>query len=163
VFIGHGLVKEFVHAGVMGVLFGHARSGWGRTVVTTALLASLAAACAGSISRPPPPPLPLAVEAQKRAVDAYLLVIARKISEYFAGARHGHSPSGVQGVVTLRLTLTRQGDLTAAAIARSTGSDDLDAGILAAAHHSSPFPPFPPELQANTATVLIPLAFRKIN
>jgi TonB family protein len=95
--------------------------------------------------------------ARTRIAEDYLWQVGRKMSEHrmFAAA------SNEQGNVILRLTIARDGRLMDVGVARSSGSNTLDAASLALARAASPYPPLPPELTGNQITFILPLNYKK--
>ncbi len=64
------------------------------------------------------------------------------------------------GTGTIRLQLDARGTLISFSIVSSTGSEILDRELLELVKRASPFPPFPPELNATTLTLTAPVSFR---
>jgi periplasmic protein TonB len=65
------------------------------------------------------------------------------------------------GVSTLAFSLNRQGRVTSARIAASSGSAMLDAETLALVHRAQPFPPPPPEVPGSQIGFVVPISFHQ--
>jgi protein TonB len=100
---------------------------------------------------------PADAHARSRIQDAYLWEVGRKISEHRAFSASGNE----QGTVIIRLTIARDGRLMESSIARSSGSNNLDAAVLSSARQASPYAPLPAELNAAQVTFILPLSYRK--
>ncbi|WP_158931573.1 TonB family protein [Acidisphaera sp. S103] len=66
---------------------------------------------------------------------------------------------GEQGVVMMRLTISRTGQVLAMAMARGSGYADLDAEAQNWMQRAEPLPAFPPEMTVQQMQVLVPLRF----
>jgi periplasmic protein TonB len=66
---------------------------------------------------------------------------------------------GEQGVVLLRFTLGRAGEVSNARLERSSGHADLDAEVLALVHRAEPLPQIPADIAANTLDIVVPVSF----
>ncbi|MDR3537588.1 MAG: energy transducer TonB [Acetobacteraceae bacterium] len=64
-----------------------------------------------------------------------------------------------QGVVLMRVTLSRFGQVLAMSLARSSGYPDLDGEAQAWIARAEPLPAFPPEMTAPQMELMIPLRF----
>ena len=95
--------------------------------------------------------------ARTRIADDYLWQVGRKMSEHRMFSAAGNE----QGNVILRLTVARDGRVMDVGVARSSGSNTLDAASLALARAASPYPPLPPELTGNQITFILPLNYKK--
>jgi len=73
--------------------------------------------------------------------------------------RNKHYPAGEQGVSTLAFSLNREGRVTSARIAASSGSATLDAETLALVHRVQPFPPPPPEVSGAQIPLIVPIHY----
>ena len=94
---------------------------------------------------------------QRQARQDYLWQIIRKLSRYKVQAA---SPAArEQGLVVLRLTVARDGRLLDLALAGSSGSPDLDRGVMEAARKASPFAPLPAEIAAVPYTLTVPIGY----
>ncbi len=80
--------------------------------------------------------------------------LARR-KEYPAEARQARQ----QGIVSVRFTIDRQGNVSAAAIKRSSGFDTLDGATLALLRRVSPVPAIPAAMQRQTVTVSLPIEY----
>jgi TonB family protein len=102
---------------------------------------------------------PADTAARSRIVDEYLWQVGRKMSEH----RTYSLSASEQGSVILRLTIARDGRLMDASVARSSGSNNLDAASVALARSASPYAPLPPELTGNQVTFILPLNYKKFD
>ncbi len=66
---------------------------------------------------------------------------------------------GEQGVVLMRITLGRNGEVLAMSMARSSGFADLDAEAEAWIRRATPLPPIPPEIAGDRVNLVVPLRF----
>jgi protein TonB len=64
-----------------------------------------------------------------------------------------------QGVVQLRFTMDRQGNVLSAQIAKSSGYDALDDETLALIHRAEPLPPPPADVPGQTFSLTVPVQF----
>jgi protein TonB len=92
-----------------------------------------------------------------QAQQDYLLEVVRKLSQ----ARF--TPTSPQqrerGLVVVRLTIGRDGQLIDAALARPSGSPALDNGVIETIRRASPFAPLPAELAASSHTFIVPINY----
>jgi protein TonB len=100
---------------------------------------------------------PADAAARTRVAEDYLWQVGRKMSEHRMFSAAGNE----QGNVILRLTIARDGRVMDVGVARSSGSNTLDAASLALARAASPYPPLPPELTGNQITFILPLNYKK--
>ncbi|WP_175106022.1 energy transducer TonB [Pararobbsia alpina] len=66
---------------------------------------------------------------------------------------------GEQGVVLMRVAVSRNGQVSSMSMARGSGYADLDAQAQAWIERAEPLPPFPPEITAQQMVLMIPLRF----
>jgi periplasmic protein TonB len=66
---------------------------------------------------------------------------------------------GEQGVVLMRLTISRAGGVLAMTMVRGSGYADLDSEAVAWLTRAQPVPAFPPEVTAQQMEVVVPLRF----
>jgi protein TonB len=64
-----------------------------------------------------------------------------------------------QGVVYLRFSMDRHGNVVSAVIDKSSGFDILDAEALALIHRAAPLPPPPPEVDGDPIELVVPIQF----
>jgi protein TonB len=64
-----------------------------------------------------------------------------------------------EGVVYLRFTIDRHGDVLAYSIARSSGVESLDENTLSLVERAKPFPPPPPELARDALQLVVPIRY----
>jgi protein TonB len=79
----------------------------------------------------------------------------------FKGWPAGAEARGENGVANVSFTLTRNGNVTGARLARSTGYASLDQEALAWVRRAQPMPPFPPEMREATMTFTAPLTWER--
>jgi protein TonB len=80
-------------------------------------------------------------------------VLRPHIMRHISGAR-------LNGVVTVTFTITRQGQLTARHVSKSSGHSELDSAALATLQRAQPYPPPPPELgHQSTFNFSVPLRY----
>ncbi|WP_052401897.1 energy transducer TonB family protein [Muricoccus aerilatus] len=78
-----------------------------------------------------------------------------RVQRYPASARSRRS----EGVVTVRFTIRRDGSVTAARLARTSGDPDLDAEAEAMPTRVSSFPPLPADWPEATMELTVPIRF----
>jgi len=78
-------------------------------------------------------------------------------TKYPPEAREG----GIEGMGIVMLVITRDGTLESHQLYQSTGHRILDDAMMEAVSRASPFPPFPESRTDDTATLLLPVKFRK--
>jgi protein TonB len=109
----------------------------------------------------PSPAAPASIEAdegrQRQTRQDYLSQIIRKLSQH--KVRTAAPAALEQGLVVLRLTVARDGRLVDLALARSSGSPDLDRGVMETAQKASPFEPLPAEIAAVPYTLTVPISY----
>jgi protein TonB len=66
---------------------------------------------------------------------------------------------GEQGVVQMRITLGRNGEVLAMSMARSSGFADLDDEAEAWIRRATPLPPIPPDIARERVNLVVPLRF----
>lgn len=64
-----------------------------------------------------------------------------------------------EGVVYVRMTLDRQGNVLTRSIETSSGVQSLDAEALALIDRAQPLPPPPPEIKGDTIELVVPIEF----
>lgn len=107
-----------------------------------------------------PAPMPPAVAAPRpsNAVPTWQSAVLARIEQFkrypnLAEFRHQ------QGVVYLRFTMDRQGQVLSAQIAKSSGYDSLDDAALALIHRAEPLPPPPAEVPGETLALTVPVQY----
>jgi protein TonB len=107
------------------------------------------------IQQPTAAPPPVAPSAAPPSYAALLLKWLEQHREYPRLARL----QGIQGTVTLSLTLGRSGSVVAAAIRESSGQPLLDQATLDMVRRADPFPPLPAALGRERIEFLVPVRF----
>jgi protein TonB len=88
----------------------------------------------------------------------YMAQIRRKLERYRKyppSARHDR----IEGTVTMRFTLNRQGEVVSARMVGSSGFQILDDEAQALIRRVNPLPRFPKELEGNTLDFTVPIQF----
>ncbi|MBS7670242.1 energy transducer TonB family protein [Croceicoccus gelatinilyticus] len=95
--------------------------------------------------------------AKKKAADYYRLLMAhlQRKKKYPSEAKK----AGQQGVVTVRFTIDRSGNVTTSAIKNSSGHDLLDTATLDLMQRVSPLPPIPKEMGRESLTIALPIDY----
>lgn len=65
----------------------------------------------------------------------------------------------LEGEALLRFVMTRDGDVIAHGLARSSGSEMLDEEVLAMLERATPLPPLPPDYEAARLELVVPVRF----
>ncbi len=104
---------------------------------------------------PSPSPLVNPADAYSRArvQDNYLWQVVRKLQGY----RYEAKVNASQGLTVVRVVIARDGRLLSVTIARSSGYEAFDNGVIAGVRSGSPYAPLPPEIKGDTATFDLPL------
>ena len=102
----------------------------------------------------PTPPAPRAGTPD----PSYAAILLRWLERFRDYPRHARL-RGIEGTVTLSLTLARSGSVIAAKIHATSGHAILDDAALAMARNADPFPPFPRIFALNRAEFLVPIVF----
>lgn len=88
-----------------------------------------------------------------RAADNYLWQVVRKLQGY----RYYAHVNASQGITVVRIVIARDGRLLRAEVARSSGYDEFDRGVLAGVRAGSPYAPLPSNISGDSATFDLPL------
>lgn len=94
----------------------------------------------------------------KRAEADYFSILAaylRRNRVYPAEARQARQ----QGIVTVRFTVDRRGNVSGEGIKRSSGHDILDGATLALMRRVSPLPPMPSSMKKDSITISLPIEY----
>jgi protein TonB len=93
----------------------------------------------------------------RKAQQDYLWQIIRKLSQhrFYSSSRD----AGDQGTVVTRMTVARDGRLIDVSLARSSGSPNLDKGVLETIRRASPFAPLPADLADDRYTFIVPINY----
>ena len=97
---------------------------------------------------------PKARKAKANYYQVLMAYLARR-KEYPAEARQARQ----QGIVTVRFTIDRQGNVSAVAIKRSSGFDALDVATVGLLRRVSPVPAIPAAMPRDTITVSLPIEY----
>jgi len=84
-----------------------------------------------------------------------LLAHLNRFKRYPRGARLNHE----EGVATLNFTMDHSGHVLASRIAKSSGSNELDAEVLQMLRRAEPLPPLPPDVRADVRSFNVPIRF----
>lgn len=95
--------------------------------------------------------------AKKKEADYYRLLMAhlQRKKKYPSEAKK----AGQQGVVTVRFTIDRSGNVTTSAIKSSSGHSLLDTATLDLMQRVSPLPPIPKEMGRESLTIALPIDY----
>jgi len=99
---------------------------------------------------------------RRLAREDYLAAVIEKLSRYrfVPSAQPAHAQAAsAHGVVVMRVTVARDGNVLDVVLLRSSGFATLDQGLVGTVHRASPFAPLPPELQASQLSFTVPLAY----
>lgn len=118
-----------------------------------AVAAPLAAAQA-AVAAPSVGDDPRAAKAQATYYQQLMAWLARR-KDYPAEARQARQ----QGVVIVRFTIDRAGNVSAEAVKRSSGYAALDAATLALLRRASPVPALPAAMKRDSLTVALPIEY----
>jgi protein TonB len=106
----------------------------------------------------PAPPKSTATESQPAANEEILRLYAEAVRTSILN----HKPTGIRlrGIVGLTFSITKDGQLAAAEVSTSSGSETLDRAALSALLHAGPFPPFPGAATQQYLMFSIPFQFQ---
>ncbi|AKM08995.1 TonB family protein [Croceicoccus naphthovorans] len=95
--------------------------------------------------------------AKKKAADYYRLLMAhlQRKKQYPSEAKKARQ----QGVVTVRFTVDRSGNVVASSIKSSSGHALLDDATLTLMQRVSPLPPIPREMGRDSLTIALPIDY----
>ncbi|MDR1165216.1 MAG: TonB family protein [Deltaproteobacteria bacterium] len=89
---------------------------------------------------------------------AYKTKVKRKLERYKKYPPRARADR-IEGLVTIRFTLNRQGEVVSASVVKSSGQPILDDEVEALLRRVNPFPKFPDELPDSTLTLTAPIQF----
>lgn len=98
---------------------------------------------------------PQAAQAARANYNGILSAHLQRYKQYPAAAR----AAGEQGVAMLSFTVSRNGQVLGAHLARSSGSAALDAETMAMIRRAVPLPAFPPEITQTSLSFTVPVRF----
>ena len=98
---------------------------------------------------------PQAAQAARVNYNGLLSAHLQRYKQYPSGAK----AAGEQGVAMLSFTVSRNGQVLSARLARSSGSSALDAETMAMIRRAQPLPSFPPEMTQSSASYTVPVRF----
>ena len=110
-------------------------------------------------AQPAPSPLtnPASQYGPRKVQDEYLWQVMRKVSQYHYTPKS--SVVSEEGVVVMRITVSRDGRLLDVSLAKSSGFPTLDNGVMDTIRQASPFPPLPPEISGAQHTFILPVNY----
>jgi protein TonB len=116
-----------------------------------------AAAAAPMPLAPAPGPLPGDPRAKKAELDYFSLLSAHlnRRKSYPPEAKRARE----EGVVTIRFTVDRDGNVSNAAIKRTSGHDLLDLATLDLLRRVAPLPRMPATMARDTVTIALPIEY----
>ena len=94
---------------------------------------------------------------QRKAQEDYLWQVIRKLSQYRYSSTSRDDPE--RGLVVTRVTVSRDGRLLEVSLAKSSGSVNLDRGIMDAIRRASPFAPLPPDIARDPYVFILPVNY----
>lgn len=115
--------------------------------------ATASSAVPAPATAPLAPPAPSASQAP--AWQGMLLGRLQRAKRYPDGARGRRE----EGVASLTFSMSRDGQVLSARIARSSGSEELDAEALAMVRRAEPLPAPPADVPGNPITLTVPVRF----
>ncbi len=98
---------------------------------------------------------PQAAQAARVNYNGLLSAHLQRYKQYPSGAK----AAGEQGVAMLSFTVSRNGQVLGASLARSSGSSALDGETMAMIRRAQPLPSFPPEMTQSSASFTVPVRF----
>jgi periplasmic protein TonB len=95
---------------------------------------------------------------QRDAQQDYVMQVVRKLSQaqFSTDADSHRSP---RGALIARLTVDRGGNLVGLSLAKDSGSESVDRGILEKVRKAAPFPPLPQSLAATSFSFIVPIKY----
>lgn len=94
---------------------------------------------------------------QRQAQEDYLWQVIRKLSQYRYSSTSRDDPE--RGLVVTRVTLSRDGRLLDVSLAKSSGSPNLDRGIMEAIRRAAPFAPLPADIARDPYVFILPVNY----
>lgn len=98
---------------------------------------------------------PQASQAARANYNGILSAHLQRYKQYPSGAK----AAGEQGVAMLSFTVSRNGGVMGARLAKSSGSSALDGETMAMIRRAQPLPSFPPEMTQSSASFTVPVRF----
>lgn len=128
-----------------------------QTITRTAPLTTASARTASTPINPRDPLSKKAVRAQKKYLGELMAWLA-KHKEYEASLKK----EGIEGIVKVRFTISKTGEIVSAEIAESSGSSKLDAAALSVLKNANPVPAIPSLMERDQLTLTLPIDFSLI-
>ena len=88
-----------------------------------------------------------------------MLQVIRKLSR--VRYRPTQRVANDSGVVVTRVTVARDGRLLDVALTRSSGSPELDRGLLQSVREAAPFAPLPADVDGQQLSFLLPIQYSR--
>jgi protein TonB len=98
---------------------------------------------------------PQASQAARANYNGILSAHLQRYKQYPSGAK----AAGEQGVAMLSFTVSRNGQVMGARLAKSSGSSALDGETMSMIRRAQPLPSFPPEMTQSSASFTVPVRF----
>ena len=98
---------------------------------------------------------PQASQAARANYNGILSAHLQRYKQYPSGAKS----AGEQGVAMLSFTVSRNGQVLGARLAKSSGSSALDDETMSMIRRAQPLPSFPPEMTQSSASFTVPVRF----
>ena len=103
-----------------------------------------------------PPPTPKVARFTQAASNAYDALILGHLQRF---KRYPSAAHGAVGVVTVRFTLNRTGEVIKSEVTKSSGNTVLDREAIDILHRANPFPPFPAAKSGANDFYIAPIKF----
>ncbi|HZR90472.1 MAG TPA: TonB family protein [Bradyrhizobium sp.] len=103
-----------------------------------------------------PPPTPKVAQFTQAASNAYDALILGHLQRF---KRYPPAAHGAVGVVMVRFTLNRAGEVIKSEVTKSSGNSVLDHEAIDILHRANPFPPFPAAKSGSDDYYIAPIKF----
>jgi protein TonB len=104
---------------------------------------------------PPQSPKPILSATAQAGFAARLFAHLNRYKRYPEAAKLRHE----EGIVSLRFTMDRAGNVLSAEVAKSSGSKALDQEARALIQRAQPLPPIPAEFRQGSLELVVPVEF----